>query len=206
MPQRSSPGRRRSRWPLIAAGAALAVAAVGGGLYVGLRGEEPPPVTGDQVGASESSALVTIPRNTIRAKASSTLQPAKRAYRIANTLDENPRTAWNNDGEKDGTGKGVKLTYRFDQPWHLARITLSNGYLESSREKDVWHKNGRLHRIRLTTETTSQDYELADTKTPQTLDADLGTTRSVTITILSTHPGTKFKDVALTEIAFQALP
>jgi hypothetical protein len=205
-PRPVRPAARRARWPLVAGGLAIATAAVGTGLYVGLRDEAGAPAPGDQAGVQETAPAVTVPRNTIRASASSTLPSRSGAYSIANTLDQDPGTAWNSDGTRTPTGRGVVLTYRFDRPRHLVRITLSNGYLRSKREADVWRANGRLHTVRLTTQAGSRDVALTDTSTPQTLEADLGTTRVLKITLLSVYPGTKYKDVALTEIAFQALP
>jgi len=140
----------------------------------------------------------------IHASASSTLHPETRAYRAANTLDGSDETAWNSDGKKAGRGVGIRLQWRFDNPQHIVQITVLNGWVHSRRFSTIFNDNGRIKRVRVTTDSGSTDWSLADSPRPQTLRKDLGTTDSVRFEVLDVYPGAKYPDLALTGISFQA--
>jgi len=140
----------------------------------------------------------------IHASASSTLHPETRAYRAANTLDGSDETAWNSDGKKVGRGVGIQLQWRFDSPQHIVQITVLNGWVHSRKFATIFDDNGRIKRVRVTTDSGSTDWSLADTPRPQTLRKDLGTTGSVRFEVLEVYPGAKYPDLALTGISFEA--
>jgi hypothetical protein len=141
---------------------------------------------------------------TIDAEASSELPPAGGlTYGIGNTLDGNPSTAWNSNGNEVGTGAGQVLKYRFPDKVHLVRIDLVNGYAKSEK---VFSQNGRIKAVAITTDAGTFEVTLADSKTPQNVQQDFGVTDSVSLRVISVYKGTKFPDLGLTEIAFQATP
>jgi len=140
----------------------------------------------------------------IHASASSTLHPETRAYQAANTLDGNNDTAWNSDGKKVGRGVGIRLQWRFDRPQHIVQITVLNGWVHSRKFPTIFADNGRIKRVRVTTDTGSTDWALADSPRPQTLRMDLGTTGTVRFEVLEVYPGAKYPDLALTGISFGA--
>jgi hypothetical protein len=118
-------------------------------------------------------------------------------------LDGRDNTAWNSDGNKVGPGLGITLTYHFGRPVHLIAITVRNGYVRSSLlGTEAFAANGRLKRVIVRTDTGGTRWQLRDTPRPQTLRADLGRTRTVTLVVESVYQGNRFSDLALTDIAF----
>jgi len=150
-----------------------------------------------------------VPAAAISATASSTQNPEGGVtYSAENTLDGRAETAWNSDGRQDGKGPGMVLTYRFADPVDLYAITILNGYqkeLQSSgKTTDLYELNSRVHGLRVTTDTGTWTWDLADDKTPQTLTRSFGTTSSVRFEVVSVYPGAKYLDLALSEVSFEA--
>jgi hypothetical protein len=96
------------------------------------------------------------------------------------------------------------LQWRFDSRQHVVRITVLNGYLHSRRDPTVFADNGRIKRVKVTTDRGSTDWSLADSPRPQSLQVDLGTTGSVRFEVLEVYPGDRYPDLALTGISFDA--
>lgn len=137
----------------------------------------------------------------IKAKASST--NPRGPYAIGNTLDGLKNTAWNSDGDVVGPGPGITLSYDLGRVVRLSAITVRNGYVTSKvLGTNAFAANGRLKRVTVRTDRGSLLWELRDTPKPQTLRAQLGSTRRVTLTVVSVYPGSRFTDLALTDIAF----
>jgi hypothetical protein len=124
-------------------------------------------------------------------------------YSIRNTLDGNTRTAWNNHSAVRGSGVGETLTYRFSSPVRLVRIDLVNGYAKTA---ELRADNGRIRGVVILTDGHTVRATLSDTASRQRLDRDFGLTRKVTLRVRSIYPGARYTDLALTEIAFWAVP
>jgi len=155
---------------------------------------------GDDSGTAEAPAqetLVRVDPASVHATASST-SPDPAQYGVANTLDGNRATAWHSFGEEEAS-VGVHLTYRFARPVRLARITMVNGFARSPTD---YRNNQRVARFAVRTEAGSRDWALRDTADPQTFDLDAAPTTSVVLTVEAVYPGAVYKDVTVTEIAF----
>jgi hypothetical protein len=207
-----SPGAPwRWRGPLILLGVAAVSAVAAVALGAALRSDRgllsQAPRTGAvaapaPVQAAPAPALVN-PRS-IEASASSELPPTRDVdYSIRNTLDGNIRTAWNNHSAAAGSGVGETLTYRFPRAVHLVGIALVNGYAKTA---ELRADNGRIRGVVITTDSRTLRATLADTASRQRLDRDFGLTRTVTLRVTSIYPGARYTDLALTEIAFWAVP
>ena len=154
--------------------------------------------------AASASAPVRVDPRSISASASSQLPPdGGVTYSIRNTLDGNTRTAWNNHSATRGSGVGETLTYQFAGPVHLVRIDLGNGYAKTAALRA---DNGRIRGVVIGTDGRTVNATLADTAARQRLDRDFGLTRKVTLRVTSIYPGARYTDLALTEIAFWAVP
>jgi hypothetical protein len=188
-----------------------------GVVFAATRGGDKPPAAGGSgsptggTTTEPSGTQTTEPANptkidpgTIDAEASSELPPTQGlTYGIGNTLDDNPSTAWNSNGEEVGTGAGQVLTYRFPDKVHLVRIDLVNGYAKSDKS---FSQNGRIKAVAITTDAGTFEVTLADSKDPQNVQQDFGVTDSVSLRVISVYKGTAYPDLGLTEIAFQATP
>ncbi len=182
---------------LILAGVTFAIAGLAGSLGAQTRRTAAP-------AAPVVVTLTPVDAAGITAEASSTLHPDTRGYQARNTLDGRTSTAWNSDGDKVGRGVGVRLTWTFDQARDVRRITVRNGYVKSSKDPDVFRNNGRLKRVKITADGTSTEWTLKDTPDQQALTFDLGSTGSVSFEVLEVYQGAKYKDLALTDIRFDA--
>lgn len=182
---------------LIVAGTVAALSGLAGGLGSGrdAAAQPPPP---------KVLTLRPVPPDLISASASSTLHPGSRGYRARNTLDGRDDTAWNADGDKDGSGVGVTLAWTFEQPQHVQQITVRNGYVRSSKDAQVFEHNGRIKRVRVSTDSGSEEWTMKDTPEAQSWRVDLGVTARVEFEVLEVYPGSKYQDLALTDIGFDA--
>ncbi len=212
LPPSWSPGAPwRWRGPLILLGVAAVGAMAAVVLAAALRSDgrlsPPAPPTGAAAAPSPvqaAPAAVEVDPRSISASASSELPPADSVtYSIRNTLDGNSRTAWNNHSAVAGSGVGETLTYRFPRAVHLVRIGLVNGYAKTAELRAA---NGRIRGVLITTDARTLRATLSDTASPQRLNRDFGLTRKVTLRVTSIYPGARYTDLALTEIAFWALP
>lgn len=200
-----APVGRRNRAPtllgvglvvLIVAGTVAALSGLAGGLGSGRDAAAPVP--------PKVLTLRPVPPDQISASASSTLHPGSRGYRARNTLDGRDDTAWNADGDKDGSGVGVTLTWTFEQPQHVQQITVRNGYVRSSKDAQVFEHNGRIKRVRVSSDSGSDEWTMKDTPDAQSWRVDLGVTARVRFEVLEVYPGSKYQDLALTDIGFDA--
>lgn len=184
--------------------AAVAAALVGAG--VGALALRPgPPRT-----PVAPAAAQRVPASAVTARASSIQAPdGEITYDAANTLDGDLSTAWNSDGEKDGNGPGISLTYTFATPVALRDITVRNGYQKVRRRSggspvDLYPLNGRIRRFRVITDAGRWTWDLADARTAQTYSGASGRTRSVRLEIVTVYPSATYPDVALSEVSFTA--
>lgn len=182
---------------LVVAGAALLLIPVLG------SGSSPAPTAHPQTVSTVSPSSVT-------ATASSTERTEGNVtYTAANTLDGDPATAWNSNGDRDGPGPGIWLRYSFSTPLDLRGITVLNGYQKVTPRAnkpplDLYQANERLHRVKVTTQTGSWTWDLQDSRTPQTFSQKLGRTSWVKLQIVSVYPSTAYRDVGLSDISFTA--
>jgi hypothetical protein len=189
----------------IAAVAAAAAALLGAALRSDGRLSPPPaPSVPTTARAVAAPAPVKLDPRSISASASSELPPTQEVtYWIRNTLDGDTRTAWNNHSAARGSGVGETLTYRFSSPVHLVRITLVNGYVKTA---ELRADNGRIRGVVILTDRRTLRVTLSDTASRQRLEREFGMTRTVTLRVTSIYPGARYTDLALTEIAFWAVP
>jgi hypothetical protein len=154
--------------------------------------------------AAAAASPVQVNPGSISASASSELPPdGNVTYWVGNTLDGNTRTAWNSHGAVDGNGVGETLTYRFQRPVHLVRIALVNGYAKTPRLRA---DNGRIRGVVILADRRKLRATLSDSASRQRLDQDIGVTRELTLRVTSIYPGARYKDLALSEITFWAVP
>ncbi|MFZ0159945.1 MAG: hypothetical protein WAL50_13015, partial [Kineosporiaceae bacterium] len=203
-----APGSERSPLILIGAGVGLGlVLLVLGVLGLRLLGGR------DHAGTATAATATpsTVSAGIISATASSTQDPEGGiTYSAENTLDGRPETAWNSDGRADGKGPGMVLTYRFADPVDLTTVTVLNGYQKTTQSAgkpgvDLFTQNGRVRTVRVTTDAGSWTWDLADVKAPQTLTKAFGRTSSVRLEVVSVYPGTKYLDLAVSEVSFGAI-
>jgi len=195
------------------AGVVIGIVVQGGGGPAGAAGS--PSATGSvsvsaspgsSAGASTSKSpgLTKIDPARISVTATSVLPPDPDSYAPEQTLDGDTTTAWNSDGSNIGAAGRPTLTYTFDEPVRIGRITVSNGYQKNDR---LFQSNRRVRTLVVTVGTVTHTFSLADKKTAQKLDFDFGTAATtVTVRIGEVYPGTKYYDIALSEVAFYAVP
>jgi hypothetical protein len=193
------PARRGSArlWlSIVAALAATGVLAVAVALLVN-RGSDGAPPAG-QV----TAAPVRVPPADVTVSASSTLKDPPR-FAVTNTLDGDLKTAWQSDGLRLGSNVGVRLTFRFAREVRLARITLINGYARSATD---YGNNQRVARLAVNTDSGASTWQVRDTSDPQTLDLAAVPTRAVTFVVEAVYTGTRYKDLAITDVSFDERP
>jgi double zinc ribbon protein len=206
----------RWRAPLILVAITAVAAALAAVMAASLRTQGPrpvsqsPPSSPSKASSAPAAAapapvkMVKVDPRSISASASSELPPdGDVTYWIRNTLDGNPRTAWNSHGAVDGGGIGQTLTYRFSRPVHLVRISLVNGYAKTARLRT---DNSRIRGVVIRTDQRSLRASLTDSASSQRVDRDFGLTRTVTLRVTSIYPGARYTDLALSDIAFWAAP
>jgi hypothetical protein len=176
---------------LLVAGLAAAYVLLGGG-GGGEDGSGGGPAGQELVGVAPDQATAS---STLRSKGG-------QRYDAANTVDGDRTTAWNSDGKRVGDGVGVTLTYTFAQPVQLRHVVVENGYAKSP---EVYGWNERVRELEVDSGSRQEVFTLNDTKDPQELDADFGATSTVVLTVRAVYPGQRYKDLAITEVAFFAL-
>ena len=201
------PSRRPSRSAVTALAAAAAIA-VGSTVAVLLPGDGP---TRPAAGTTPAAAAPIDPA-TVTATASSTQDPeGGTTYTAANTLDGDPATAWNSNGAPRGRGRPVSLTYTFAQPVDLRDVVVRNGYQKvrprpGRATVDLYPANARVRRLRVVTDGGAWTWDLADLRAPQTFAGAAGRTGSVRLEVVSVYPSATYPDVAISEVAFTAVP
>lgn len=115
-------------------------------------------------------------------------------------LDGNNSTAWVEAA--DGQGIGESLMFEFDDTYRVSGIKVKNGFWVDEK---TYAKNSRLKEITIgfsdgssETLTVGDLYNFEDDlKFTQPMD-----TKSVSITIYSVYPGSKYQDTCITEVSF----
>jgi len=144
-----------------------------------------------------------------KVEASSALKPHKGIeYGAKNAHDLSFKTAWVEGAE--GLGIGESLTYSFrNQSPRITEIEIYNGYVKSDK---AWKENARVKRLRLhVNEVPTAILNLQDTKALQSFKVETlghredGRDLILKFEIIEAYPGTKYEDVAITEIFFDGL-
>lgn len=153
--------------------------------------------------AGTPTTLGKIDSKTIKVTATSVLPPDPDSYAPDRTLDGDPRTAWNSDGKTLGANGRPTLTYTFAQPVRVGRIDVTNGFQKDDR---VYQLNCRVKTLVVTVGAVSHTFTLTDSKAPQQLIFDFGTAETtVTVKVGDVYPGTKYRDIAISEVVFYGL-
>lgn len=129
--------------------------------------------------------------------ATSQLEP-RVAYQPANLFDSRYDFAWSTDG-KTTKGPGESLEISFQAPQEITGFIFWNGY---QRSNEHFKANGRIAALKVTSGGESQEIRLADKLGFQSihLAKPLNKASSVRLTIAAIYPGTKYKDVLLSEL------
>lgn len=151
--------------------------------------------------ASPSEAAPEVELSVAEASASSVLEPdGSVTYEPQRTLDGQPETAWNDGVDGDPTGEW--LEYTFDAPVRIARIEVRNGYDKTVGDLDLFDANARVRDLTIETDDTSTEAQLSDTREPQSIGGPTGAACRVRVVVDSVYKGSRFSDVAVSEVAF----
>jgi hypothetical protein len=167
-------------------------------------------LTSERSDPTTTNAVTAVPSDTISGMASSTQDgDGGITYTIDNTLDGDPLTAWNSDGNTDGIGPGITLAYSFSSPVQLRSVTVLNGYQKVRTDGngsvvDLYDLNGRVREFLVITDAGQWTWDLTDVKQAQTLSEDFGTTTQVTLKVLAVYKSDKYRDLAISEVSFTA--
>lgn len=114
------------------------------------------------------------------------------SYAAGNLTDGDRQTAW----RVAGAGRGETITLTLPSTVHLTRVGLIPGYakVDPSNDVDRFPENRRVREVRWRFDDgTTVDQRFADTPDMQETEVD-ATTRSVTIEVLGSRPGTPDHD------------
>ncbi len=130
-------------------------------------------------------------------EASSTLEPAT-AYNVANLFDSRSEFAWVDGVEGDGVGES--FTVNFEKEVWVDAIIIKNGYQRSQKH---FNENTRAKKITLKTETGTESLSIKDEMGAVTIDlSQMHKSKSYTFTIDEVYAGTKYKDLAISDLVF----
>jgi hypothetical protein len=129
----------------------------------------------------------------------STLAPES-AYSGANLFDSRKEFVWV-EGNKTSLGEGESMAFAFESPVNITALQIWNGY---QRSDNHYASNARLKDFDFgVTGGLLKTYTLADRKAGQKIDlAAPAQGRAFTLKINSGYAGTKFKDLAISDILF----
>jgi len=205
-PPARPPQKSSKTWILIPVAIVLA-ALLGSGAYFGIQylgagdrgGASPSPGPTTPTG-KQSVTLTKIDSKTVEGKASSTLPKDDiDSYGINKTLDGNLKTAWNSHGDQVGAEAEVELTYTFTEPVTIGRIEFYNGF---QKNDGVFTRNGRVKSIKIEGGGEQREVTLTDKKGKQSVSVTFGEVESLTMTVHSVYRGSKYSDLAVTEVVF----
>ncbi|HIY01825.1 MAG TPA: protein kinase [Candidatus Blautia faecipullorum] len=120
------------------------------------------------------------------------------AHAPSNAIDGSSSTAWVESAA--GQGEGEALTLTLNGVYRVSGFRINAGYQKSN---DIYYKNSRPAALRVTfSDGSSTDAELGDFIGQQEITFSSAVdTSSVTFSILSVFPGSKYQDTAITEIS-----
>jgi hypothetical protein len=193
-------------------GGVLAVSALSGGTSKAASTTTTVPATTVVTTAPATTASPTttlpprgtpVPSNSITATASSTLPDQDGlTYGVANTLDGQITTGWNSNSSTPGSGVdpvGQKLDYKLSSPQHIVGVRIVNGF-NPGDANHTFTDNARVKTMILRAAGQEDSVDLADSFNPQFIDVDFPNADSLELEVGSIYPGTKWKDVGITEV------
>jgi hypothetical protein len=150
---------------------------------------------------------VELTSGSIIARASSELPPVTSrglTYDAGNLLDGDPTTAWSQAGsEGDQPAVGSWVAFDLPQPTDVTLVGIVNGYVKSDK---AYTENARPRTVVISSDDgTRVRASLEDIRTKQDVTVNLPRASTITITIESVYPGSKYPDVAMTEVRFTGL-
>lgn len=127
-------------------------------------------------------------------------------YRGLNLKDNNLLTAWIPNNKNSGIGERITFYFKRNNP-RVNKISIFNGYLKN---KHLWSQNSRVKTIRMFV--NNKEFAILHLKDKptshsfifeplQSKDNDL----VITLEIFEIYKGTKWNDVAISEITFDGL-
>lgn len=130
-------------------------------------------------------------------QADSILEP-RTAYHPAKLFDSNYDFAWSTDGNKTN-GIGATLALSFASKQTIAGLCIWNGYQRSAAH---FEKNGRIKELLVSSDSAKQQIQLASEQGMQKImfNGPMKEVPRLTLKINSIYPGTKYKDVLLSEM------
>jgi hypothetical protein len=139
----------------------------------------------------------------VSAEASSTLPDQDGlTYGIANTLDGQITTGWNSNSSTPGSGVdpvGQKLDYKLASPQHIVGVRVINGF-NPGDANHTFNDNARVKTLVLRAAGQEDSVDLADSFSPQFIEVDFPNADALELEVGSIYPGTKWKDVGITEV------
>ena len=129
-------------------------------------------------------------------------------YVADNIHDFNLFTPWVPDTKTGVIGKSISFYFEPKAP-RVTSIIVYNGYIKN---KELWQQNGRVKKLKmyinqqpyaileLVDEDNAQEFKIPPTNSPVE-----GVDLVLTFEILEVYPGTKYKDVVLSEINFDGI-
>lgn len=134
-------------------------------------------------------------KETATVLASTTLAPSL-VYGVDNLFDGELETVWAEGAP--GYGEGSTITFSFNVPIALTGVWFANGH---QRDDETFKRNGRLKGFTFAGET----YRLQDRRGVQIVPLKKEVQSStLSLTVLSHYPGSKYKDLCLTEMGFKS--
>lgn len=131
--------------------------------------------------------------------ASSSLSEYNMTHAPERAADGDLSTAWVEGA--DGQGIGETIVFLFDGDYSVNGISINAGYQKSS---DLYYKNSRPEKITVTaSDGMSEEIILQDVMDVQKIQLSTPLeTDSITVTINSVYPGSKYEDTAISEMGF----
>lgn len=131
--------------------------------------------------------------------ASSSLEPAL-AYSPANLFDARKEFVWA-EGNKTGSGEGEMLQFEFGEPVSISAIQIWNGY---QRSDEHFAANARVRDFEFgAKDGAAGTYTLRDTRAGQRIELTAPVQgQQFTLNIKSIYPGSRYKDLAVSELIF----
>lgn len=159
------------------------------------RAENAMPSEIDFYNQGERITLIAPLKKSVTVSASTTLTP-KRVYAVDNLFDGELDTVWAEGAP--GYGEGATITFNFDSPTRLTGLWFSNGH---QRDDETFDNNGKLNEFSFAGET----YTLKNQSGVQVIPLKKSVQElTFELKILSHYPGTKYKDLCLTEMGFKS--
>jgi ribosomal protein L37E len=143
-------------------------------------------------------SLVRVDRSAVTVTATAS-DPDTKLWGPQLTNDGDLKTAWHSGGHLIPTNVGVEVKFAFNRPVKLAKVTIVNGYAKSTVD---YTNNQRITKMLIRTDSGDREVPVADKVDPQTFDLDGSATKQVTLVVLATVAGKKFKDVCISEAMF----